>query len=163
VLVESVSAEVHPWYWQFYLLRGSAKWSSDQVSPQGYETHLESIDGFVYVGTWTHGSNTSVTIELHDSEPTPAKADHVVEVTLDGDGSLALLNWDPDDAPVARIDLPSGRMALRGLGTGLQAVEEFPEREVAGNQPSPEMIRFQIWSSAERRAKVLTEWSSEVS
>ena len=154
VLVESVGAEVHPWYWQFYLLRGSAEWSSDQVSPKGYETQLESIGGFVYVGTWTYGSTTSVIVELHDSEPTPAKADHVVEVTLDGGGALALRNWDPDDAPVAQVGLPSGRLALRGSWTGLQAV-------VAGDQASPEVIRFQIWPSAERHAKVLTEWPSD--
>jgi hypothetical protein len=161
VLIDSISAEVHPWYWQFYLRRGRAGWASDQVSPHGYKAHLECIDGFVYVGTWTYGSSTSVTLELHDSEPTPAPADHAVEVNLDGEGQLALVNWDPDEAPVARIDLPSGRMALRGSWTGLQAVEEFPEREVAGNRPSPEAILFQIWPSVERGAKVLRSWPSE--
>jgi hypothetical protein len=122
---------------------------------KGYETHLESISGFLYVGTWTYGSTTSVIVELHDSKPTLAEADHVVEVTLDGGGELAIRNWDPDDPPVAQVGLPSGRMALRGSWTGLQAVEEFPERGVAGDTDSPEVIRFQIWPSPDCSAKVL--------
>ena len=32
-----------------------------------------------------------MTIELHDSEPTPARADHAVEVALVGDGSSLFL------------------------------------------------------------------------
>lgn len=154
---------MHPSHWQFYLRRGNAEWASDQVSPEGYEAHLESIHGFVYVGTWTYGSSTSVTIELHDCEPTPALADHAVEVTLDGDGQLALLNWEPGDEPVARIQPPTGRMALRGSWTGLAAVDEFPEREVAGDRPSPEVIRFQIWPSAGHGPRLLRAWPSEQS
>ncbi len=83
--------------------RGSAKWAADQVTSEGYEAHLECIDGFVYVGTWTYGSSISVTVEVHDSEPTPVRADHAAQVALHGDGPLALLNWDPSDAPVALV------------------------------------------------------------
>jgi len=150
VLVDSVRAEVHPWYWQFYLRRGSAEWASEQISSEGYESHLECINGFVYVGTWTYGSRTSVAVELHDEEPpTTGESDHVVEVALDGDGQLAILNWEPDDAPVAELDLPTGRMALRGSWTGVHAAEEFPERDTSGDQPSPEKIRLQIWPLAD--------------
>jgi hypothetical protein len=95
VVIESTRSEVRPWYSQFYLSRGRAEWASGRVSPEGYEAHLECIDGFVYVGTSTYGSSTSVTIEVHDREPPPTLADHVVEVTLGGDGRLALLNWEP--------------------------------------------------------------------
>ena len=158
MLVQSVSAEVHPWYWQFYLLRGEADWESDRVSSQGYDLHLESIGGFVYVGTWTYGSTTSVTLEFHDDEPTAPPSDHSVEISLGGDGPLALLNWESGEAPVAQVDLPPGPMALRGSWTGLQTVMDFPEQEISGDLPSPEAIQFQIWPSTEHGLKILKSW-----
>jgi hypothetical protein len=161
VLVQSINAEVHPWYWQFYLQRGDAEWASERVSAQGYDLHLESFGGFVYVGTWTYGGVTSVTLEIHDDEPIAPKSDHAAEVPLGGDGPLALLNWEPGEAPVAQVDLPAGPMALRASWTGLQAVLDSPELEVSGGLLSPEVIQFQIWPSTEHRLKILKSWSSQ--
>jgi hypothetical protein len=131
------------------------------VSSEGYDLHLESMGGFVYVGTWTYGSATTVTLEFSDSEPKAPPSDHAVEVSLGGDGPLALLNWEPGEAPVAQLDLPPGPVALRGSWTGLQAVMDFPEQEVSGDLPSPEAIQFQIWPSTERRLRILKSWSSQ--
>lgn len=133
-------------------------WRSDSVSPDGYERHLEALEGFVYIGTWTYGGTTSVVVEVHQSEPTLTEADHVVEVTLDGDGPLAILNWSESDGVAAEVDLPPGRMALRSSWTGLESLKEFPELEVASDWLSPEMIRLQIWPSTDSRSRVLTSW-----
>ena len=67
---------VKPWYRQFYLLRGEAEWTSDRVSPGAYESCLEAIDGFVYVGTSMYGHPTDVRVEVHDTEQAFAVACH---------------------------------------------------------------------------------------
>ena len=163
MLTECVTTEVQPWYWQFYLRRGNADWASDQISSEGHEAHLECISGFVYVGTWTYGSRTTVTIELHEQEPRPdGHADHVEEVVLDEDGQLAILNWEPNDVPVAEIHLPTGQMTLRGSSTDVRAANEFSERETGGDQPSPERILIQIWPLIDDPEPVLIGGRPEV-
>jgi hypothetical protein len=152
--MESVNAVVNPSYWQFYLTRGDAEWASDRVSDDGYRDHLECIDGFVYVGTSTYGSPTSVTIEVHDSEPAPMTADRVFEVTLDGEGSMALWDWQPGDGPVARVELPKGLVTLRGSWTGEMAASMSPECEAPAGSPSPEEIRLQLWPRDHRTSSV---------
>ena len=109
MLIEAVATIVNPWYRQFYLLRGEAEWASDRVSPEAYETCLEAIGGFVYVGTSMYGHPTRARVEVHDAEPldVAADADRVTEVSLAGDGPLAILSWGAND-PEATVDLPAG-------------------------------------------------------
>ena len=120
MLLESMTVLVTPWYWQFYLVRGDAPWESDKVSPEGYDAHLEAIDGFVYVGTSTYGHPTEVRVEVHDSDPPDVRedADTVVEVSVSGEGRLGVFNWEPLVEPVATIDVPIGPLRIRGTWLG---------------------------------------------
>jgi len=149
MLMESVTAVVESSYWQFYLQRGDAEWLPDQISDEAYQNHLECVGGFVYVGTSTYGSPTTVTIEVHDCEPNPAPAERIVEVMVDGEGSLTLWNW-PGDGPVAQVELPVGPVSLRASWAGMEAASEFPEREAPGDLPSPEEIQLQLWPCSDR-------------
>ena len=106
---------VRPWYRQFYLRRGDADWSSDQVSEDGYTRGLEVIDGFVYVGTTMYGSPTEVVIDLHVSDPgLHPSADRHSDALLDGDGNLDVLNWGARRA--AGRYRPTSRRPTPGLG-----------------------------------------------
>ncbi len=52
MLIERRDGSVQPDYFQFYLKASNAEHTSDQVTGEGYETHLEATSpGFVYVGT----------------------------------------------------------------------------------------------------------------
>ena len=116
----------------------NAGWASDRVSADGYRWHWECIEGFVYDGTSTYGSPTWVPVELLDGEPPLEVAGRVVEVALSGNGHLTLVNWEPSEVPVARLELPQGQLVLGISSFGLAGT-------AAIGALSPEWIRFQIW------------------
>jgi hypothetical protein len=117
MLTAHTSTVVHPWYRQFYLRRGEAEWASDRVTDEGYDVRIEAIDGFVYVGTSMYGHPTEVRVEAHDTPPeAPDDADHEVEVSLLGNGPLAILSWGDVD-PVATIELPDGQSGYGRAGS----------------------------------------------
>jgi hypothetical protein len=143
---DSVSAIVRPWYRQFYLRRGEADWSSDHVSDDGYASGLEAIDGFVYVGTTMYGSPTEVVVSVRDADPGPhASADRTAGGVLNGDGDLAVLNWEPGDDPVAAVRLPTGDVLLRVSWFGTQVAAAHPDAEFGGDDRSPERIVVDLW------------------
>ena len=162
MLVEAVATVVKPWYRQFYLLRGEAEWASDRVSSDAYETCLEAIDGFVYVGTAMYGHPTDVRVELHDAEPleVAAEADRVVEVSLAGEGALAILSWGAND-PEATVELPAGPLRLRGNWFGLAAADAHPDNDLGGGEPSPERVLFQLWRAPETEARTIRRWARD--
>jgi hypothetical protein len=127
MLVREASAVVKPWYRQFYLRRGEAEWASDRVSDDGYQRGLEAIEGFVYVGTAMYGNPTSVRVAVHDAEPEPTsdEADRVVEVSVSGDGPLAIFSWASDEAE-ATVELPAGSCRLRASWFDVGAAETHP-------------------------------------
>ena len=136
---------VNPWYRQFYLRRGDAPWASDRISKDGYEAHLEAVEGFVCVSTEMYGSPTPVSIEIHDSEPVPVEnADRSVEVSVDGDGPIAVLSWAEEEASTS-IDTPDGPLRLRVSWFGLSETIGNPAREAGGEAESPERILLQVW------------------
>lgn len=146
---ENAAVIVRPWYRQFYLRRGDADWSSDQVSEDGYTRGLEVIDGFVYVGTTMYGSPTEVVIDLHVSDPgLDPSADRHSDALLDGDGNLDVLNWEPGEPPVATVPLPAGQLRLRASWFGTAAAAEHPDAEFSGEDLSPERITFDLWPVA---------------
>ena len=125
---------VKPWYRQFYLRRGQAPWSSDQVSVEGYEAHLESIGGFVCVCVEMYGSPTPVKVEVHDTQPPQVEdADRSVEVSVDGDGSLSILSWSTDE-PEMSVEAPAGPLRLRTSWFGLASTIGHVRREDALSQ-----------------------------
>jgi hypothetical protein len=137
---------VQPWYRQFYLRRGSAEWNSDKVSGAGYSRGLEAIDGFVYVGTTMYGSPTQITIRVHASNPGPPDpADRAAEVRLDGDGHLAVLNWQPGEAAVADVVLPTGPLLVRASWHGTAQAAAHPDYDLGGEDLSPERVVLDLW------------------
>jgi hypothetical protein len=150
---------VEPWYWQFYLKRGAAEWASDKVSAEGYDTRLEVIDGFIFVGVNMYGNPTEVTFEVHDTQPSdiiPA-ADHVVEVSVAGDGPIGVYNWDQPSPPVAliNIDTPPGPLRLRASWTCIAAAQAHPDRAGTSDVLSPERLLFQVWAEPVRPKALL--------
>ncbi|MFZ4718289.1 MAG: hypothetical protein ACOYMR_02625 [Ilumatobacteraceae bacterium] len=140
------SLVVRPCYRQFYLRRGEADWNSDKVSHAGYERGLEEIGGFVYVGTTMYSSPTSVTVQLHPSDPgLPATADRAVETAIGGEGDLAILNWEPGAPAVATIRVPTGRLSARVSWRGLGAAEHHPDNDTGGDELSPEYLTIDLW------------------
>ena len=143
---EGKSVMIQPWYRQFYLRRGDAEWYSDRISDHGYTSGLEAVDGFAYVGTTMYGSPTEVVIEVREDDPgIPESADCSAEAVLSGDGDLAILNWDPDDQPVATIHMPEGNVRLRASWFGTKAAAAHPDSDVGGEERSPERIVLDLW------------------
>lgn len=137
---------VRPWYRQFYLRRGAAEWRSDQISDEGYSVGLETLGGFVYVGTTTYGSPTRLTIRVHSSDPGPSRsADRTAEALLTGDGDLAVLNWNRGDPAVAEVALPTGDMRARMSWHGTAAAQAHPDCEIGGEDLSPEHLVLDLW------------------
>lgn len=162
MLVEAVETVVKPWYRQFYLLRGEAEWASDRVSPTAYESCLEAIDGFVYVGTSMYGHPTDVRVEVHDAEPldVPADADQVVEVSLAGEGPLAILSWGAND-PEATVGVPAGPLRLRASWFGLAAADAHPDNDLGGVEPSPERVLFELWPGPQSERRTIRRWARD--
>lgn len=137
---------VRPWYRQFYLRRGDAEWYSDRISDDGYASGLEAVDGFAYVGTTMYGSPTEVVIRVRAADPgKPVSADRSAEAVLSGDGDLAILNWEPDDHPVATIHMPEGNVRVRASWFGTQVAAAHPDSDVGGEERSPEHIVLDLW------------------
>jgi hypothetical protein len=160
MLTAHTSTVVHPWYRQFYLRRGEAEWASDRVTDEGYDVRIEAIDGFVYVGTSMYGHPTEVRVEAHDTPPAaPDDADHEVEVSLLGNGPLAILSWGDVD-PVATIELPDGPVRLRASWFGLAAAVAHPDNDLGGEDPSPERLLFQAWPAVPAAPRVTRRWGA---
>ena len=146
-----VEAEVHvvvlPWYRQFYLRRGDAAWLSDQISPEGYERGLEAIDGFAYVGTTMYGNPTGVMARVHDAAPGPpdANPDRVAEARLGGSGEVAIRSWDPSEEAAGVIALPDGPVHIRAAWYGMSEAAAHPDRELGGDDLSPERLTIDFW------------------
>jgi len=142
---DRVLAVVKPWYRQFYVQRGDARWASDEVSAEGYAAGVEAIGGFMYVGTTMYGSPTTVTVEVTDAEPPiPSEADRSATVEIGGEGPVALLSWG-DNEPVAIVDVPEGSLRCRVSWTGSEEASAHADVEIGGRSPSPEAILIQLW------------------
>jgi hypothetical protein len=157
MLVEQRDGTVEPDYFQFYLKTGGAPHTPHNVSGAGHEAHFEaSSQGFVYVGTLKKYSPTPVRVEVHDSEPgSPSEEwQHVVEVSLPGDGVIEVLSWPGEVAFSAPT--PVGPLRLRAMWAGLlpDLTEGLPEE---GN--SDERLLFQLWPAPPAGRKVLRCWS----
>jgi len=161
VTTSQVTAIVHPFYRQFYLRRGSAPWATDGVSSDGYGARLEAIGGFVYVGTTMYGSPTVVTVEVRDDPPALVHhdGDHVVEVSVAGEGLLALFSWGADH-PEETVDPPPGPLRLRGSWTGMAAARADPDYEAGTDRRSPERVAFQVWAAPIAPRAVLRAWAA---
>ena len=140
---------MRPCYWQFYLRRGDAEWTPDRVSEDGYESRLDAIDGFVVVITSMYGNPTEVVVEVDDGEPSEiiADAEHVAEVSVTGQGSLVLLNWDDSMPPCLTVEVPSGPLRIRGSWIGMSAEHAHPDRQATSEVLSPEHVTLQVWSA----------------
>jgi len=150
---------VQPWYRQFYLRRGDAPWASDQVSNETYEVGVEAIGGFVVVGTEMYGSPTEVVVEADDEEPpVPEHVDRSVEVSIAGNGPLAVLSWGDDD-PVGIVELPAGPIRMRVNWRGLTDTLTHPDYDLGGDDPSPETVLLQLWPGADHPRLVQRGWS----
>ena len=137
---------VFPWYRQFYLRRGNATWRSDEISEDGYALGVESIDGFVFVGTTMYGSPTQVHVRVHESYPgEPASCDRTAEVLIEGEGDLALLNWEPGEPPAGEVPLPPGAVQARVSWHGSADAEAHPDYDLGGDELSPERLVLDIW------------------
>jgi hypothetical protein len=157
MLIERRDGSVEPDYGQFYLKTRSGQFTSDQVSGEGYEAQLEATSpGFVYVGTLKKYSTTPLTVEVHDTEPgLPGdKWQHVVEVSLVGDGVIEVLSWPAE--PALSVPTPVGQLRLRVMWAGLEPglFEGLPEE---GH--STEHLELQLWPAASAERKVLRWWS----
>ena len=143
---KETTVTVRPWYRQFYLRRGAAAWRSDEISDDGYTRGVESVDGFVYVGTTMYGSPTQVSVRVHDSDPGGSEScDRTAEVLIDGEGDLALLNWEPGEPPAAEVALPPGAVRARVCWHGSADAEAHPDYELGGDELSPECVVLDIW------------------
>ncbi|MGH3665277.1 MAG: hypothetical protein ACRDU8_04165 [Egibacteraceae bacterium] len=159
MIVSRCATVVSPWYRQFYLRRGAARWASDEVSTEGYEARLDAIGGFVYVGTEMYGSPTEVIVEVHDTEPPVAEnADRVVDASVGGDGPLAVLSWGEQEPDVV-IDVPGGTLRLRAAWSGLSEAQGHADQEVGGDERSPERVLLQVWAAAIRSPIVQRRWA----
>lgn len=144
---------VRPWYRQFYLRRGDAQWCSDRITDDGYARGLEAVDGFIYVGTTMYGSPTEVAVGVHIDDPgLHEAADRHADVVLEGDGDLAVLNWEPGEQPVTTVGLPSGVFSLRVSWFGTAVAAEHDDVESGGDDRSPEQIVLDLWPAP--------QWSS---
>jgi hypothetical protein len=146
-----VTVVVRPWYRQFYVQRGAAEWRSDQVSVDGYERGLEAIGGFLFVGTTMYGSPTRVTVRVHPENPGVSQAaDRSADDTLAGEGSIAVLNWEPGEPPVAEVVVQDGVLGVRASWYGTADAASHPDFDLGGDDPSPESIILDVWPTAER-------------
>ena len=160
MVVRRAGTVVKPWYRQFYLRRGDAEWASDRFSAEDYDVRLGSVDGFVFVGTTMYGSPTDVQVEVHDAEPgSRADSDHIVEVSLTGEGPLAILGWGADE-PDAIVELPPVACRLRASWFGLAAAEAHPDSDLGGEGPSPERLVLDIWLARKAERRVLRRWGA---
>jgi len=150
---------VKPWYRQFYLRRGDAEWASDRVSDRGYERRLEAIEGFVFIGTTMYGSPTSVVVELHDGDVgrLDSSADRVVEASISGEGSIAILNWG-EVQPVRVMSVPRGSARLRTSWFGIGAAEVHPGNDRGGDEESPEHLLLQLWPAPMTDSCLVRKW-----
>lgn len=155
----SMEVVVKPWYRQFYLQRGDADWLPDQVSELGYATRVEAIDGFVYVGTVMYGHPTSVSIRVTDAPPVLTDdGDHVVEVSVTGEGPLKVLSWGADE-PDAVIVVSPGPLRLRATWFGLFDAATHPDADVGGDDTSPERVALEVWPAPAASPVVVRAWS----
>ncbi len=107
-----------------------------------------------------YGSPTDVQVEVHDAEPQPrADSDHIVEVSLTGEGPLAILGWGADE-PDAIVELPPGACRLRASWFGLAAAESHPDSDLGGEDHSPEHLVLDIWPGREVELRVLRRWGA---
>ena len=136
---------VKPSYRQFYIRRGDEPWASDAVSDEGYARGVEAVGGFVYVGTTMFGNPTTVVVEVGDSPPSEVTdADRCAEVTVEGDGQLAVFSWGEDD-PVGVVEVPPGPLRLRVAWAGSSAAAAHPDADIGGDSLSDESIHIQVW------------------
>jgi hypothetical protein len=157
MLIDRRDGSVEPDYFQFYLKASNADHASDQVTGEGYETHLEAPSpGFVYVGTLKKFLTTPVRVEVHDTEPVLPGTEwqHVAEVSLTSDGVIDVLSWPGDVA--FSIPTPDGSLRLRVMWAGLEPglSEGIPEEG-----PGREHLELQLWPAPRAGPKVLRWWS----
>lgn len=150
------SFTVEPDYAQFYALRSGAEWASDRVPSAGYEAHLWSDGGFVYIGTARRYGTTSVTVEVLGESPADIAPEwqHVAEVSLDAGGDLQVCGWDPEP-PAAVVPIEGAPMRLRVHWTGLTA-DRYEGLDEHGD--SDERLLLQLWPAAVAPARVVRWW-----
>jgi hypothetical protein len=157
MLIAAREGIVNPGYFQFYLSTRSGTHAADQVSGAGYETHLEaSAPGFIYVGTLKKYSATPIRVEVHDQEPDAPSAEwqHVVDVSITGDGVINVLSWPADIA--LSVPTPAGPLRVRAKWAGL---EEGLGEGLREDGSSDERIELQIWPSTHAPGEVLRWWT----
>jgi hypothetical protein len=156
MLIAAREGTVEPDYFQFYLSTGSGTHAADQVSGTGYETHLEaSAPGFIYVGTLKKYSETPIRLEVHDTEPGAPSAEwqHVVDVSINGDGGINVLSW-PADLAFA-VPTPVGPLRVRAKWAGL---DEGLAEGLREDGSSDEHLELQIWPSPHAPREVVRWW-----
>ena len=151
------STVVHPPYRQFYLRRGGAEWPSDRVTDDGCDIRIEAI---VHVGTSMYGHPTEVRVEAHDTPPEAADdADHEVEVSLLGNGPLAILSWGKS---TPRGDHRASGWASRATGELVRPGGRpgASDNDLGGEDLSPERLLLQAWPAVPAAPRVTRRWGA---
>lgn len=153
----TLDLSVEPEYFQFYLRRAGAPWSSDQVPDRGYRAHLWSNGSFVYVGTARKFGTTAVRLRRFDREPSVADDppwQHVAEASLEPGGDLEVLSWNEDD-PVGTLVVPADPLRLRVSWAGLVG-GRFEGLDESGG--SEEHLEVHVWHAPFTEPRVLRWW-----
>jgi len=69
----------------------------------------------------------------------------VAEALLDGVGGVAIHGWDPDEHPAASLAVPPGKLHLRASWFGMVEASEQPDRDLGGEDASPEHVTIEFW------------------
>jgi len=158
MLVDAREGSVSPDYFAFYLKTDTGTHSSDSVTAEGNEIHLEApTPGFVYVGTLKKFGGTPLRVEVHDREPAEpeAKWQHAVEVSIAGDANIRVVHWPGEEA--FSVPTPSGPLRLRVKWAGLDP--ELLGEGLREDLTSDEHLEIQVWPAGQAPRRVLRWWS----
>lgn len=148
---------VEPDYFQFYARRSGHDWASDRVTSAGYEAHLWSDGGFVYVGTARKYGTTPVVVKAWDRRPPEDLSQswqHIAEVSLGPGGDLEIYDWDAE-IPRAVVATDPAAQRLRVHWAGLVA-DRFEGLDDLGN--SDERLLVQLWPEPTKPSQVVRWW-----
>ena len=100
---------------------------------------------------------------MQDAEREPrCDSDHIAEVSLTGEGQLAILGWGADE-PDAIVEPPPGACRLRPSWSGIAAAEAHQDSDIGREDLPPEQLVLDIWAAREAEPRVLPPWGARCS